>query len=74
MLRSADQVGLPAGVFNLVTGYGPVVGEAIVSHPDVDMISFTGSTRAGKRVGGVAPPAVKRVSGTGRQIGQYHSR
>ena len=57
-----DQVGLPAGVFNLVTGYGPVVGEAIVSHPDVDMISFTGSTRAGKRVSEVAAQAVKRVS------------
>jgi aldehyde dehydrogenase (NAD+) len=45
-----DEVGLPAGVFNLVTGVGPVVGEAIASHPDVDMVSFTGSTRAGKRV------------------------
>jgi betaine-aldehyde dehydrogenase len=43
------EVGLPPGVFNLVSGYGPVVGEAIVAHPDVDMISFTGSTRAGKR-------------------------
>src|SRR5437879_7973472 len=41
-----DEVGLPAGVFNMVTGVGPVVGEAIASHPDVDMISFTGSTRA----------------------------
>ncbi|MBK9708920.1 MAG: aldehyde dehydrogenase family protein [Acidobacteria bacterium] len=57
-----DQVGRPAGVFNLVTGYGPVVGEAIVSHPDVDMISFAGSTRAGKRVSEVAAQAVKRVS------------
>ena len=46
-----DEVGLPAGVFNLVTGTGPVVGEAIAAHPDVDMVSFTGSTRAGKRVG-----------------------
>ena len=45
-----DEVGLPAGVFNLVTGVGPVVGEAIASHPLVDMVSFTGSTRAGKRV------------------------
>ena len=45
-----DEVGLPAGVFNLVTGVGPVVGEAIAAHPDVDMVSFTGSTRAGKRV------------------------
>jgi betaine-aldehyde dehydrogenase len=45
-----DAVGLPAGVFNLVSGDGPTVGEAIVDHGDVDMVSFTGSTRAGKRV------------------------
>ncbi len=57
-----DQVGLPAGVFNLVTGYGPVVGEALASHPDVDMVSFTGSTRAGKRVSELAAKTVKRVS------------
>lgn len=56
------EVGLPAGVFNLVTGYGPVVGEAIAAHPEVDMISFTGSTRAGKRVSEVAAQTVKRVS------------
>ena len=49
-----DEVGLPAGVFNLVTGTGPVVGEAIAAHPDVDMVSFTGSTRAGKRVSELA--------------------
>ena len=42
-----NEVGLPAGVFNLVSGTGPVVGEAIAAHPDVDMASFTGSTRAG---------------------------
>ena len=42
--------GLPPGVFNLVSGTGPVVGEAIAAHPDVDVVSFTGSTRAGKRV------------------------
>jgi len=53
--------GLPAGVFNLVTGTGPVVGEAIASHPDVDMVSFTGSTRAGKRVSELAAQTVKRV-------------
>jgi betaine-aldehyde dehydrogenase len=57
-----DDIGLPAGVFNLVTGYGPVVGEAIASHPDVDMVSFTGSTRAGKRVSELAANTVKRVS------------
>ena len=53
---------LPAGVFNLVTGYGPVVGEALAKHPDVDMVSFTGSTRAGKRVSELASATVKRVA------------
>ena len=57
-----DEVGLPAGVFNLVTGVGPVVGEAIAAHPDVDMVSFTGSTNAGKRVSEVASKNVKRVA------------
>jgi aldehyde dehydrogenase (NAD+) len=57
-----DEVGLPAGVFNLVTGLGPVVGEAIAAHPDVDMVSFTGSTRAGRRVSEVAAATVKRVA------------
>ena len=57
-----DDTGLPAGVFNLVTGLGPVVGEALASHPDVDMISFTGSTRAGKRVSELAAQTVKRVA------------
>jgi betaine-aldehyde dehydrogenase len=54
--------GLPAGVFNLVTGFGPAVGEALVAHPGVDMISFTGSTRAGKRISEVAAQSVKRVA------------
>jgi aldehyde dehydrogenase (NAD+) len=54
--------GLPPGVFNLVTGLGPVVGEALASHPDVDMISFTGSTKAGKRVSELAARTVKRVA------------
>jgi aldehyde dehydrogenase (NAD+) len=57
-----EEAGLPAGVFNLVTGVGPVVGEAIAAHPDVDMVSFTGSTRAGKRVSEVAAATVKRVA------------
>jgi len=57
-----DGLGLPAGVFNLVSGTGPVVGEAIAAHPDVDMVSFTGSTRAGTRVSEVAAPTVKRVA------------
>ena len=54
--------GLPRGVFNLVTGFGPVVGEALASHPEVDMVSFTGSTRAGKRVSELAAQSVKRVA------------
>jgi aldehyde dehydrogenase (NAD+) len=54
--------GLPKGVFNLVTGVGNIVGEAIASHPLVDMVSFTGSTRAGKRVMELASQGVKRVS------------
>jgi len=57
-----DAIGLPPGAFNLVTGEGPVVGEAIVSHELVDMVSFTGSTRAGKRVMALAADGVKRVA------------
>lgn len=57
-----DEVGLPAGVFNLVPGTGPVVGEAMATHPGVDMVSFTGSTRAGKRVYALASETVKRVA------------
>jgi len=57
-----DEIGLPAGVFNLVTGTGPVVGEALAAHPSVDMISFTGSTRAGRRVSQVAAETVKKVA------------
>lgn len=62
LARLIDELGLPAGVFQLVTGYGPVVGEALAAHPGVDMISFTGSTRAGKRVASVAAGSVKRVA------------
>ncbi|MEH6590711.1 MAG: aldehyde dehydrogenase family protein [Halioglobus sp.] len=57
-----DEVGLPAGVFNLVTGPGRVVGEAIAVHADVDMLSITGSTEAGVRVAELAAPTVKRVT------------
>jgi acyl-CoA reductase-like NAD-dependent aldehyde dehydrogenase len=57
-----DELGLPPGVFNLVSGYGPVVGEALAAHQDVDMISFTGSTRAGRRVAELAAQQVKRVA------------
>ncbi|MDQ5915763.1 MAG: aldehyde dehydrogenase [Pseudomonadota bacterium] len=56
------EVGVPAGVFNLFTGYGPVVGEALATHAEVDMVSFTGSTRAGKRVSELASATVKRVA------------
>ncbi|MEO6628540.1 MAG: aldehyde dehydrogenase family protein [Aquihabitans sp.] len=55
-------VGLPAGVFNLVSGTGPVVGEAIAGHPDIDMVSFTGSTRAGQRVAELGAATVKRIA------------
>jgi acyl-CoA reductase-like NAD-dependent aldehyde dehydrogenase len=54
--------GLPPGVFNLVNGLGPVVGEVLATHPEVDMVSFTGSTRAGKRVSELASQSVKRVA------------
>jgi betaine-aldehyde dehydrogenase len=57
-----EAAGLPKGVFNLVTGYGPAVGEALVKHPGTDMISFTGSTRAGKRISELAAQSVKRVA------------
>jgi aldehyde dehydrogenase (NAD+) len=57
-----EAAGLPAGVFNLVTGTGPVVGEAIAAHPGVDMVSFTGSTRAGRRVSELASATVKPVA------------
>ena len=57
-----EAAGLPKGVFNLVTGFGPTIGEALVHHPAVDMISFTGSTRAGKRISEVAAQGVKRVA------------
>lgn len=55
------QVGLPPGVFNLVSGTGPVVGEALVTHPGVDAVSFTGSLAAGRRVGELGARTVKRV-------------
>ncbi len=54
--------GLPRGVFNLVTGYGPVVGEALAKHLQIDMVSFTGSVRAGRRVSELASPTMKRVT------------
>jgi betaine-aldehyde dehydrogenase len=56
------EAGVPPGVFNLVNGAGPVVGEVLACHPEVDMVSFTGSTRAGKRVAALAAESVKRVT------------
>ncbi|MDU9405453.1 aldehyde dehydrogenase family protein [Pseudomonas sp. zfem004] len=56
-----EAIGLPAGVFNLVSGPGSKVGEALARHPQVDMVSFTGSTGAGVRVSQAAAPSVKRV-------------
>jgi aldehyde dehydrogenase (NAD+) len=57
-----EAAGLPPGVFNLVSGTGPVVGEAIAAHPGIDMVSFTGSTRAGRRVSELAAESVKPVA------------
>lgn len=57
-----DEAGVPAGVFNLVNGDGPVVGAALSAHPDIDMVSFTGSTRAGVQVAKSAAATVKRVA------------
>jgi len=62
LTKIVEEVGLPAGVFNLVPGTGPEVGEAIAAHPDVDLVTFTGSTRAGKRVMELAAGTVKKVS------------
>lgn len=56
------EVGVPAGVFNLVTGLGPVVGEAMSSHPGIDMMSFTGSARAGRRVAELGAQTIKKVA------------
>ena len=56
-----EAAGTPPGVFNLIQGEGPVVGAALAAHPDVDMVSITGSTRAGIEVSRVAAPTLKRV-------------
>jgi aldehyde dehydrogenase (NAD+) len=57
-----DEAGFPAGVFNLVNGDGPTVGAALSKHPDIQMISFTGSTRAGKSITRDASETIKRVT------------
>jgi aldehyde dehydrogenase (NAD+) len=58
---AAHEIKLPAGVFNVVCGSGRVVGEAIIGHPDVDMVSFTGSLQAGRRVAALAGDGIKKV-------------
>ena len=57
-----DEIGLPAGVFNLVSGHGRDIGETISAHPDIDMVSFTGSTGAGVSVSESAAPTIQRVT------------
>src|SRR5919199_3074395 len=62
LAEAAEEAGLPPGVLNIVTGVGRAAGEALVAHPDVDMVSFTGSTPAGRRVAALAAQTVKRVT------------
>jgi len=57
-----DEIGFPPGVFNLVTGPGRIIGEALVTHPDIDMVSFTGSTGAGSRIAALAAQSITRVA------------
>ncbi|MFJ2898758.1 aldehyde dehydrogenase family protein [Streptomyces sp. NPDC087218] len=60
--EAVHEAGVPAGVFNLVTGLGPVAGQALAGHDGVDLVSFTGSTAVGRRIGATAGAAVKRVA------------
>ncbi|MCT9093110.1 aldehyde dehydrogenase family protein [Streptomyces sp. ASQP_92] len=60
--EAVHEAGLPAGVFNLVTGLGPVAGQALAEHDGVDLVSFTGSTAVGRQIGATAGAAVKRVA------------
>ncbi|NUT33467.1 MAG: aldehyde dehydrogenase family protein [Hamadaea sp.] len=62
LFDAIHEADLPAGIVNLVPGTGPVVGEALVTHPDVDMVSFTGSTATGRRIGALAADRIARVS------------
>jgi aldehyde dehydrogenase (NAD+) len=62
LAQIAHEAGLPAGVYNVVSGDGAGAGEPLVTHPAVDMVSFTGSTRAGRRVAALAAETVKRVA------------
>ncbi|MFI9821914.1 aldehyde dehydrogenase family protein [Streptomyces sp. NPDC052013] len=60
--EAVHEAGIPAGVFNLVTGLGPVAGQALAEHPGVDLVSFTGSTAVGRRIGAIATGMVKKVA------------
>ncbi|MFJ3865653.1 aldehyde dehydrogenase family protein [Streptomyces nigra] len=60
--EAVHEAGLPAGVFNLVTGLGPVAGQALAEHPGVDLVSFTGSTAVGRHIASIAGAAVKKVA------------
>ncbi|MEU0674123.1 aldehyde dehydrogenase family protein [Streptomyces sp. NPDC006172] len=60
--EAVDEAGVPAGVFNLVTGLGPVAGQALAEHPGVDLVSFTGSTAVGRRIAATAGAAIKKVA------------
>ncbi|CAL9579843.1 aldehyde dehydrogenase family protein [Streptomyces sp. enrichment culture] len=60
--EAVHEAGIPAGVFNLVTGLGPVAGQALAEHPGVDLVSFTGSTAVGRRIGAIAAGGVKKVA------------
>jgi len=60
--EAVHEAGVPAGVFNLVTGLGPVAGQALAEHPDVDLVSFTGSSAVGRRIGATAGAALKKVA------------
>jgi len=62
LAEAAHEIGLPKGVFNVVSGPGRSVGEAIVAHPGIDMISFTGSLTAGRRIASVAGDGIKKVT------------
>ncbi|HLU01948.1 MAG TPA: aldehyde dehydrogenase family protein [Advenella sp.] len=62
LAEAIEQAGLPPGVFNLVYGSGPDVGQLLISHPDIDMVSFTGSTRAGRHIAAVAGSQIKRMA------------
>jgi len=60
--EAVHEAGVPAGVFNLVTGLGPVAGQALAEHPGVDLVSFTGSTSVGRQIGATAGAAIKKVA------------